>query len=103
RSRGVRPDEKSERISTQRERYGLIKTIESPTRLVHHHCNQRHISCAKLPVGVSLLTKAAAQTPCFQGLPFINSLIDTSPRSLRSTKARIRKSNAWKRSNVIRW
>ncbi|MCD5978372.1 hypothetical protein, partial [Pseudomonas quasicaspiana] len=31
RSGGVRPDEKSERISTQRVGYGLITTIESPT------------------------------------------------------------------------
>ncbi|MCD5974048.1 hypothetical protein, partial [Pseudomonas quasicaspiana] len=34
RSGGVRPDEKSERISTQRVGYGLITTIESPTRIV---------------------------------------------------------------------
>ncbi|WP_236478250.1 hypothetical protein [Pseudomonas sp. PA-6-1D] len=36
-------------------------------------------------------------------LPFINSLIDTFPRSHRNTKARIRKPNVWKRSSVIRW
>ncbi|SDW45027.1 hypothetical protein SAMN05444064_103386 [Pseudomonas syringae] len=46
----------------------------------------RQTSC-----GSELAHEGGGSNALFQGLPFINSLIDTSPRSLRSTKASIRK------------